>query len=281
MCGEIIVALEVGLVYGILALGIYLTFRIINFPDLTCDGSFVLGAAVSSMMIKSGCDPYVSLASATIAGGIAGFFTGILNVRLKIEDLLSGIIVAFMLYSVNLKIMGGNPNITFTNELSMFADGGASGKIAAAVFIIVALAAYVLNTDFGLGMRSVGQNKQFAAACGVNVKNTIIIGLVVSNALIGMGGAVFSQYQGLCDISQGAGCLVTGLASVIIGEKIPGLKNVAGKIVACVLGSVIYRIFITLAIHCDIFALKTQDLNFITGIMMIILMATRRKKCCS
>ncbi|MDR2781523.1 MAG: hypothetical protein LBB21_03670 [Holosporaceae bacterium] len=274
---EMMISTEVGLIYGILAIGIYLTFRTINFPDLTCDGSFVLGAAVSSSMIKAGCDPYNALMLAIVAGGLAGFFTGVLNVWLKIEDLLSGIIVAFMLYSVNLRIMGESPNISFANELTIFGNGHALLKISAIVFVTVTLLVYVLNTDFGLGLRSIGQNKQFASTCGINVKAMTITGLVISNTMIGMCGAIFSQYQGLCDISHGVGCLVTGLASVIIGDKIIGLRNVSWAIVACVVGSVLYRIFITLAIHCDLFALKTQDLNFITGIMMIAVMTAGRR----
>jgi putative ABC transport system permease protein len=268
---ELIASVEIGLIYGVLAIGIYLTFRTINFPDLTCDGSFVFGAAVSSAMIKSGGDPCLSLVLSLVAGGLAGFFTGILNTLFKIEDLLSGIIVAFMLYSINLRIMG--PNIAFADEPTAFSCGNWPLIVVA---VLVASFSYVLNTDWGLGLRTVGQNKKFAASCGVNVNAATIIGLVVSNALIGMCGALFAQYQGFCDISQGVGCLVIGLASVIVGEKIVKPKTVAQAIVACVVGSIAYRIFIALALRCDALGLKTQDLNLITGLLVIAVMTSRK-----
>ncbi|GHT94582.1 ABC transporter permease [Alphaproteobacteria bacterium] len=278
---ELMTCLEVGLIYGIAAIGIYLTFRTINFPDLTCDGSFVLGAAVSSVMLKSGQDPYLAMALALIAGGMAGLFTGILNVYLKIEDLLSGIIVAFMMYSVNLRIMGTNPNISFMDDVTIFSGGYSTIKIAVIVAVLVALLGYVLITDFGLGLRSIGQNKRFASVCGINVKVMTIVGLVVSNALIGMCGGLFTQYQGFCDITQGVGTLVIGLASVIIGEKLLKIKSMLLEVLVCVLGSVIYRVFIAFAIHSDSLGLRTQDLNLITGILIIAIMCSRRKNAVS
>jgi putative ABC transport system permease protein len=281
---EIITATEVGLVYGILALGIYITFQIINFPDLTCDGSFITGAAISSVTIKAGCSPFAALIFATAAGGLAGFCTGILNVRMKIEELMSGIIVAFMLYSVNLRIMGSSPNITLSDAVTVFSSGNPLLVIFVIVILIVVFFAFLLNTDFGLGLRSVGQNRQFALISGVNVDAMIIFGLVVSNALIGLSGAIFTQYQGFCDVSQGVGCLVVGLASVVIGENLlrnSGLKY--GKslyfplcAVFCVVGSVIYRIFIAFAVNSDIFGFKTQDVNFITGLLIIFIMKMRK-----
>jgi putative ABC transport system permease protein len=273
---ELVAAIEIGLIYGIMAMGIYLTFRTINFPDLTCDGSFTFGAVVSSVLVKSGFDPWFALVLSAVAGGLAGFFTGFLNVRLKIEDLLSGIIVAFMLYSVNLRIMSGSPNITLMGEATIFNTSDVLLKIAAIVLALTALVAYVVSTDFGLGLRSTGQNKQFASACGVNANAMVVVGLMASNALIGLCGAIFSQYQGFCDISQGTGCLVIGLASVIIGEKILASRKVFYGIVACVVGSLIYRIFIAFAINSDIFGLKTQDLNLITGLMIVGIMAKRK-----
>ncbi|MDR0632403.1 MAG: hypothetical protein LBF54_04185 [Holosporaceae bacterium] len=272
---EISAAVEIGLIYGILAMGIYLTFRTINFPDLSCDGSFVTGAAISSVMIKSGCDPYLALLIAALGGGLAGIFTGILNVYMKIEDLLSGIIVAFALYSVNLRIMGTSPNLTLVDEITIF-SGGNSLLIACAVTVVpVAFFTYLLNTDFGLGLRSIGQNRQLASASGVNVNAMLIFGLAVSNAMVGMCGATFTQYQGFCDVSQGIGSLVVGLTSVIIGEKLLNRFNV---FVACVVGSIAYRIFIAFAINSDVLGLKTQDLNLITGLLIIFTMG--RKKSC-
>ncbi|MDR0968901.1 MAG: hypothetical protein LBL99_04715 [Holosporaceae bacterium] len=277
---EFVAAAEIGLIYGMLAIGVYLTFRTLNFPDMTCDGSFAFGAAVSSVAIKSGGDPWTAAILAAIAGGLAGFATGILTVRFKIEDLLSGILVAFALYSINLRIMGNSPSVSLANEATMF-GGDALLKIAIAVFILAAAVAYVLNADWGLGFRAVGQNKRFAAACGIDANAAIIAGLIASNALIGACGATFSQYQGFCDVSQGTGSLVIGLASVIIGETIlktgSSLKNVAWSVFACVLGSTAYRIFLAFAIRSDAFGLKTQDLNLITALIIITITAKRRK----
>lgn len=292
---EIIVASEIGIIYGILALGIYLTFRTINFPDLTCDGSFVTGAAVSAILIKSGLNPFVSMVAAAAVGGVAGFATGLLNVKLKIDDLLSGIVVAFMLYSVNLRILGTSPNISLVGEKTIFAVGDSFAISAALVAILLLLLTYLMNSDFGLGLRSIGENRKFAAANGINVNAMIIFALILSNALVGMCGAVFAQYQGFCDVSQGVGCLVIGLASVIIGEKLlakiqfidrlkckVGLKNFLRLFmifVFCVFGSIFYRIFIAIAINSDILGLRTQDMNLITGLLIIFVMS-RRKKCC-
>ncbi|MDR1361821.1 MAG: hypothetical protein LBJ16_01230 [Holosporaceae bacterium] len=272
----LIVSIEVGLIYGILAIGIYLTFRTINFPDLTCEGSFVLGATIASVLINSGCNPWISMAAAMVAGGLAGILTGILHLWLKIEDLLAGIIVAFMLYSINLRIMGMNPNITLVDQVTLFGDDNPLPKIVAIVFTITALLMYLLRTDFGLGLRSIGQNRRFAVACGVNVNSMVIAGLATSNALIGMCGAIYANHQGFCDVSQGIGCLVMGLASVIIGEKIMKFSNVSWAILACVIGSVVYRLFIGVAINSDAFGLKTQDLNLITGLMIIAMMSVNK-----
>lgn len=289
---ELIIATEIGCMYGILALGIYLTFRTINFPDLTCDGSFVTGAAVSSVIIQSGYDPIVGVFCAIFAGGLSGCITGILNIYLKIEDLLCGIIVAFMLYSINLRIMGTNPNISLVNETTIFSSENTLAICLLIVGFLVLSVAYLLSSDFGLGLRSTGQNKAFASANGVNVNFMIIFGLSLSNALAGMCGSLFTQYQGFCDVSQGVGCMVIGFASVIIGEKfLPqvqkikkckisvGMRNfyeIFLILLSCIAGSIAYRIFIAIAINSDVFGLKTQDLNLITGLLIIIIMKRRK-----
>ncbi|MDP1974427.1 MAG: hypothetical protein Q8K37_00480 [Alphaproteobacteria bacterium] len=269
---ELLISLEMGLIYGIVAIGIYLTFRIIDFPDLTCDGSFVLGAASSAILIKSGCNPFVALFLAFIAGGIAGLATGILYTKFRITELLSGILVAFMLYSINLRVMSGVPNITLINESTIF-----TGQNALLVLIMIAVfmslgMSILLKTDFGLALRSIGQNKRLALNNGVNVKIMTIIGLIMSNALIGFGGALFSQHQGFADISQGIGTVIVGLAGLMIGEKIIGFRSLWLVIPACLLGSIMYRIFIAFALHSEFLGLETQDLNLITGFMVIGIM---------
>ncbi|MDR0942515.1 MAG: hypothetical protein LBM19_02795 [Holosporales bacterium] len=279
---ELLTSLDVGLIFGVVAIGIYLTFRTINFADLTCDGSFVFGAAVTAVLVKQGFNPYFALVVSSAAGVVAGFLTGILHVKFKISDLLSGIIVAFMLYSINLRIMGDSPNITFIDEATTFSNAFSNRNTTLTIATLIAPIAlsliYLLFSGFGLRLRAVGYNKQLASINGTNVKLTTIVGLMISNAIISLGGGMFSQYQGFCDISQGTGTLVAGLASVVIGEKILPFRREPLIILSCVVGSVLYRIFINMALHSDILGVKTQDVNLITGITIIAIMVIKRRK---
>jgi putative ABC transport system permease protein len=275
---ELLTSVDIGLIFGIVAIGVYLTFRTINFADLTCDGSFVLGASVSAILIVNGVNPYIASFIACLAGGLAGFLTGILSVRFKIADLLSGIIVAFMLYSVNLKIMNDSPNITFIDNETVFSGVNTSFAIFIIILSLTIALIFILFSNFGLKLRATGYNHRFAVISGINTNLMTIIGVSVSNALIAIGGSLFSQYQGFCDISLGFGTLVIGLTSVVIGEKLFAFKKEPLVILACVLGSIIYRIFINIALHSDVFEIKTQDLNLVTGIMIIVAMLMKRKK---
>lgn len=277
---ELMMSLEIGLIYGIVAIGIYLTFRIIDFPDLTCDGSFVLGAAASGILIKNGYNPYLGILVALVAGGMAGLVTGILNTCLKVTDLLSGILVTFMLYSINLKVMGGLPNIALIQMPTIF-----TGMNALIVFIIISLiiwgaSGYLLKSDFGLALRSIGQNKQLALINGVHLKKMVGLGLILSNSLIALGGALFSQHQSFVDVGSGVGTVIIGLASVMIGERLFRARSPWIGILACLVGSVIYRLFISFALHAEILGLETQDLNLVTGLMVIGIMALPRRKLC-
>jgi putative ABC transport system permease protein len=159
---EIMMSLEIGLIYGIVAIGIYITFRIIDFPDLTCDGSFVFGAAVSSILIKAGYNPWLAIIAALIAGSIAGLATGILYTRLKITDLLSGILISFMLYSINLHVMGGLPNIALAQYNTIFYQTSVIGILCFIALLICLTIGYLFMTDFGLALRSIGQYKRLA-----------------------------------------------------------------------------------------------------------------------
>lgn len=274
---EIIMSLEMGLIYGIIAMGIYLTFRVIDFPDLTCDGSFVLGAAVSSMLIKMGYPPLLSLGIALLAGSVAGVMTGVLYTQFKISNLLSGILVAFMLYSINLYIMGGIPNITLLENNTFLSDSPLC--MIAIISLVVALGmSYLLMTDFGLGLRSIGQNKVLAQNKGINVSLITVIGLALSNALIALGGALFSQHQGFADIGSGIGTLIVGLASVMIGERIFPYSSMFSKMMSCLIGSVLYRLVISLALYSDFLGLQTQNLNLVTGILVIAIMSLPRRQ---
>ncbi len=274
---EILMGFEIGLIYGIVAIGIYLTFRVIDFPDLTCDGSFVTGAAASSILVKSGYNPWVSIFVAALAGGAAGFITSILHVFGRITSLLSGILVAFMLYSINLKIMGGIPNITLLDEKTIFTDQNSLLVLLGISIIIWLILGYVMITDFGLSLRAIGQNKILSLASGVNLSLLTIIGIALSNSVIGLAGGLFSQHQGFTDISQGIGTVIIGLAAVILGEKILPFQSMWSDILACLLGSILYRLVVAAALNSEWMGLQTQDLNLITGLMVVLIMLLPRK----
>lgn len=273
---EVVIGMEIGLIYGIVAIGIFITFRIIDFSDLTCDGSFVLGTVVSGVLIKSGYNPWIATFCSLLAGCLAGLMTGIINTCFRITDLLAGILVSFMLYSINLRIMGGIPNIALIGLDTIFSH---TTTILTVLFVIsamvCALLSYLFSTDFGLAIRTIGQNKRLAQNGGVNVKFMIVTGLALSNGLIAIAGALFSQHQGFADI--GSGTVIVGLASVIIGEKILSYRSIIIQIISCILGSIIYRLLIGVALHSELLGLETQDLNLITGIMVICIMYIQRK----
>jgi putative ABC transport system permease protein len=271
---ELINSVDIGLIYGIAAAGVYLAFRTINFTDMSCDGSFVLGAATSTAVIKCGVDPYIALAASMMAGCIAGCSVGFLNIKCKMSDLLSGIVIAFMLYSINLRIMGDSPNIVLFDEPTVYSKYDVSFTMVSLIALIVIL---MLFSSFGLRLRAIGYNRQFSMISGINIKFMTVTALAISNAMVAFGGGLFSQYQGFCDITQGAGTLIAGLASIVIGESLFSFKREPLVIISCIAGSIIYRIIISVALHADVLNIKTQDLNLITGLIMIVIIASRRR----
>ena len=273
---EILVSIEMGLIYGIVAIGIYITFRVIDFPDLTCDGSFVLGAAISAVLVQSGVSPWMGIFAATCAGAIAGMVTGLLYIKFRVTNLLAGILVAFMLYSVNLNIMGGVPNLSLLDHESFFIVHPVL-MLCFFAAIVVAIFSFILLTDFGLALRSLGQNLRLALNSGVNVSLTTLFALGLSNAAISLAGALFAQHQGFADIGSGVGTVIIGLASVMIGERVLNQNSIWIQLVSCILGSIIYRLFIGIALYGNVFGLKTTDLNLITGILVIIIMNIPKK----
>lgn len=271
-------AIEIGLVYGLVALGVYLSFRILNFPDLTVDGSFPLGAAVAATLIVSGVDPYVATAVAMVAGGLAGLVTAILNLRFGILHLLASILTMIALYSVNLRIMG-RPNVALITEptvLTPFEGLGLSGLYLkplvglVVVAIVAALLAWFLITSYGLGMRATGANPRMARAQGIATAQVTAVGMAVSNGMVALGGALFAQMNGFADITIGTGTIVVGLAAVIAGEAIFRVRGVVVAVVACLLGSIIYRLAIALALNADVLGLKASDLNLVTAVLVTL-----------
>ncbi|WP_299619473.1 ABC transporter permease [Pelagibius sp.] len=271
-------AIEIGLVYGLVALGVYLSFRILNFPDLTVDGSFPLGAAVAATLIVSGVDPYVATAVAMVAGGLAGLVTAVLNLRFGILHLLASILTMIALYSVNLRIMG-RPNVALITEptvLTPFEGLGLSGLYLkpivglVVVVIVAALLAWFLITSYGLGMRATGANPRMARAQGIATAQVTAVGMAVSNGMVALGGALFAQMNGFADITIGTGTIVVGLAAVIAGEAIFRVRGVVVAVVACLLGSIIYRLAIALALNADVLGLKASDLNLVTAVLVAL-----------
>nr|MBP9693969.1 hypothetical protein [Alphaproteobacteria bacterium] len=269
---ELLMSLDLGLIYGIIAIGIYLSFRILNFTDLTCDGSFVLGSATSSILIKLGFSPILAIMMSCLAGGCAGLVTAFLNLRFKINDLLSGILVAFMLYSLNLRIMGGQPNLVLFDNKTIFTGLNSLYILSIISISIILLIAYLLQTDFGLGLRSIGQNKRLAVNNGISIPKMTLIGLSLSNGLIAFGGGLFSQHQEFSDVGSGFGTIIIGLASIIIGEKCFQNRSLWVSILSCVFGSILYRLFISIALHSDALGLESSDLNLITGLLITSIM---------
>ncbi len=271
-------AIELGLVFGLIALAVYLSFRILDFPDLTIDGSFPLGAAVCAVMIINGFDPFLATAMAFFAGALAGLVTAFLHLRLKIMNLLASILTMIALYSINLRIMG-RPNIALITEetiLTPFEGHGIPGYYlkpiiaAVIVFIVALLVARFLNSDYGLAMRSTGANQKMARAQGIDTNKTTYIGMALSNALVGLAGALFAQMNGFADITIGTGTIVIGLAALIAGEALFPTRGMLLAALACIFGSVVYRIAIALALNADSIGLEPSDLNLVTALLVTI-----------
>jgi putative tryptophan/tyrosine transport system permease protein len=281
-------AIEIGLIFGLVALGVFLSFRIINFPDLTVDGSFPLGGAVAAAMIVAGVNPFIATAAAIVAGALAGYLTAWLNVHLRIMQLLASILVMIALYSVNLRIMG-KPNVALINDATVFSlveFGGIPDYWAKPLLLLViVIAAKVLidlffASEAGLAMRATGNNPRMARAQGISTDRQTVWGLALSNALVALAGALFVQTQGGADISMGIGTIVIGLAAVIIGETILPARSLVITTLACILGAVLYRFFIALALNSDFIGLKAQDLNLVTAVLvaLALLVPTYKRK---
>ena len=271
-------AIEIGLIFALVALGVFISFRLLRFPDLTVDGSFPLGGAVCAVLITSGYSPLVATIGATLAGAAAGLVTGWLNVKLKIMDLLASILMMIALYSVNLRIMGG-PNIPLINDPTLFNQLQPSGMedyvfrplLLAVIVILTTLAMdWFFLTERGLAIRATGTNARMARAQGINTGGMILLGMAVSNGLVGLAGALFAQTQGGADSSMGIGTIVIGLAAVIVGESILPSRKLVLATLAVVIGAIVYRFFIALALNSDFIGLKAQDLNLVTALLVTI-----------
>jgi putative ABC transport system permease protein len=271
-------AVELGLVFGFVAIGVYLAFRVLDFPDLTVDGSFPLGAAVTAVLIIAGLNAWFASLVAMGAGAIAGMVTATLNVRFKILNLLASILTMIALFSVNLRVMG-KPNVALLNEETMltpFYGHGLRDHYVRPLFIFVLIAVFILliwrflESDAGLAMRATGTNARMARAQGVKTGNQIYLGIAISNALVALGGALFAQTNGFADVTSGVGTIVVGLAAVIVGETIFGNRGLLVALIGCVIGSILYRLAIQLALSTDVLGLQASDLNLVTAVLVAI-----------
>jgi len=279
-------AVEIGLVYALVALGVFLSFRVLDFPDLTVDGSFPLGAAVAATLIVAGANPWLASLAAMLAGAAAGLVTAVLNVRFRILHLLASILTMIALFSVNLRIMG-KPNVAILMQdtvLTPFYGLGLPDHIvrplfvAAVVLAVVALLARFLVSEFGLAMRATGVNARMARAQGVETDTHLTFGIALSNALVGLAGALFAQTNGFADVTTGIGTIVVGLAAVIVGETVLPIRGIAGALIACVVGSILYRLAVQFALSADAIGLQASDLNLVTAVLVAVALILPRMK---
>ncbi|MGO4394239.1 ABC transporter permease [Variovorax sp. M-6] len=286
-------AVETGLIFGFVALGTYLTFRLLKFPDITVEGSFPLGGAVAAALIVAGLNPYLATLVAFAAGMLAGSITAFLNVRLKILHILSGILTSVALYSINMRVMG-RPNVpllgvdTVFTPLETHFPGSALAMpiaLAAACLVVILILNRFLVSEMGLALRATGVNERMSAAYGIPTGRMKWLGLALANGLSALGGALFAQMQGASDVNMGVGVVVIGFAAVIGGTVLIKRSAVHWATFSVLLGAVLYRLAVALALGVDSIGLTPSDLNLVTAALVALalvapgagLMARRRR----
>jgi putative ABC transport system permease protein len=271
-------ALETGLAFALVALGAYLTFKVLDFPDLTVEGSFPLGASVAAKLMISGVDPWTATAIAALTGCLAGVATAFLNLKLRILHILAGILTAIALYSVNLHIMD-RPNIGLINMTTVYTPFERMGipslyapAVLLAIIVVVAkiLVDLFLSTGMGISMRAAGANPRMAQANGIKVGQMVVIGLAIANGLTALSGALFAQMLGAADVSMGIGVIVVALAAVIGGTALMPSRFVPMLTLACVLGSILYRVALAIALSTGALGLTASDVNLVTAVLVAI-----------
>lgn len=292
-------AIATGFSFAFVALGVYITFNILNYPDLTIDGSLPLGAAVTATMLTAGYNAYVTLPVAVFSGALAGVATALIATRLHIHSLLASILTTTALISVNLRIMGRSnipllkQNTIFTPFVAPFKEllqkygGGDLAKMSRNLLVIVMIGVLVLvvkflfdwfmHTEIGMAMRATGDNPQMVRSLGTNTDGMIILGLAASNGLVGLSGSIIAQYQGFADINMGVGLIIAGLAAVILGETFFKPKNIATASIAVIAGMIIYRIAIAAALTAsiplpggEILRIEAQDVKLATAVLVLV-----------
>ena len=267
----IISALELGFIYALVAFALFLSFRVLNIADMTTDGCFTLGCAVSATLAVAG-HPYIALPAAMAAGACAGIITAVLQTRLGVPSILAGIITNTGLYTINLAVMGFSSNVNMMKTLTIFSSFGKMKIIPAAVITVAAGALLVLflGTRLGLSIRATGDNPDMVRASSINTGFTITVGLAVSNALTSLSGAVLAQYQRTADINLGTGMVIIGLASLIIGETLLRKGKIWIRILGALLGCILYRFIIAIALRLD---LPSECLKLVSAIIVAVAIA--------
>ena len=275
-------AIAQGMLWGIMAIGVYITYKILDVADLTVDGSLATGGAVCIMLMRSGCNPWLALAAAFVVGMLAGMVTGLLHTRCGIPAILAGILTQLALYSVNLRIMGSKSNQPisvdkynlivsqrFVKELSF-----RNPLVPAIVTLVVLIAIlyWFFGTEYGSALRATGANQRMASAQGIDTRVTVTVGLMLSNGLVAMAGALLAQYQGAVDVNMGRGAIVIGLAAVTIGQVLLGkiFRNFALKLVAVVIGAVVYYMVLQIVLQLG---LNTNDLKLFTALIVALFLS--------
>lgn len=270
-------AIELGLIYSLMVLGLFISYRILNIPDLTVDGSFTFGLAVSAVFAAGG-HPFLGLLMALLAGAVAGCVTGLLQTRWGIHPILAGILTMSGLYTINITVMG-SPNISLINSNKFFTfledaltkDGARYLTVGVIVLLCVGLLALFFKTSLGLCIRATGNNEAMVRASSINPNFTKMVALALSNGLVALSGGVLAQCQGYADINSGSGMIVIGLASVIIGEVFFGRRSILLCLISAVVGSVVYRIIIALALQLDLF--DANALKLISAVIVAVTLA--------
>jgi putative ABC transport system permease protein len=275
-------AVALGLAFAASSLGVFLTFRVLAFPDLTVDGSFPLGAAVSAILLTRGWDPWLTLLAAALAGSLAGAATALLNSHLKINGLLAGILVSIGLWTVNLRVMQEKANVPLltvdtilTPVRAHISDPNLTAVVVFGVadVLLILLLYWLLHTDLGFAVRATGENEKMVRAQGINADAMRLSGLALANALVAFSGGLVAQFQGFADVGMGLGMIVSGLAAVIIGETVLRARSVGLTIVAVATGSSVYRLVIAVALFIG---LGPSDMRLVTSLIVVVALAVPR-----
>lgn len=282
MIDVLISSITQGSVWAVMAIGVYITFRLLDIPDLSAEGTFPLGAAITAILMTNGVSPYIATLAAVVGGALGGLIAGLIHTKMHIPPLLTGILVLTGLYSINLHVMDGRPNITLLNIDTIYTPmqeafhltKNVSVLIVSLIVlaIVIALLVLFLHTEIGLALRSTGDNVPMSEANGINTQKMKTLGYMIGNGLIALAGAMIAQKDGYSDIQMGIGTIVIGLASVIIAEVILKDLTIGRRLTTIILGSIIYRLIIDLILNQPFVPIQTTDLKLFSAILLAIIL---------